>query len=477
MRNIALCLGPLLAAGLLFACEDDTSNGGGGTFDPDSGTYQPPPTTTPTNEAGTDSATPDASDGSDADAGPQPLTVTVTRGNGPAVGVEVVFHDATGAVIGTATTDAAGKVVNTGPVPAQVSALLGGGSHRRIHTWTGVEDHDQLFVADSYSAAGQDATGRYDVTLPGKFQAATRYRLLTGPCSGMAETQDAPEPVQLFLRLKCQRPQVSILARAFDDVASETAFAFKKGNAPVVDGSTVPLTLANWAAPATTTLDAKNIPQDWVGYGSLLEIEGGLGFFADENILLANNQPVTVDVANGFADAHQFTGALMNGTRRTSITKRSSSTVTSTMLDFGSMLPEIPEVEIDTADVVRPTASWSPAASLSGTDGGGVLLQWVDDRPRDFVWTFAVAPGATSVKAPAMPIDAADWVPDAGSEFGEPEVFFVEGDALSGYAQFRGEAGRIVPMDDVYDLNRIDQIVLPQDGTLRATSHVFVQPR
>lgn len=476
MRNIALCLGPLLAAGLLFACEDDTSNGGGDTFDPDSGTYQPPPTTTPTSDAGSDAATHDAGDG-DADAGPLPLTVTVMRGNGPAVGVEIVFHDEAGAVIGTAKTDAAGKVVNTGPVPAQVSALLGGGSHRRIHTWTGVEDHDQLFVADPYSDAGQDATGRYDVTLPGKFQDANRYKLLAGPCSGMTETQDAPESVQLFLRLKCQRPQVSILARAFDDVASQTAFAFKKGNAAVADGSTVPVTLSSWAAPGTTSVDAKNIPDDWVGYGSLLEIEGGLGFFTDENILLANNQSVTVDVANGFAEAHQFTGALMNDMRRTSITKRSSSTATSTMLDFGSMLPEISEVEIDSADAVRPTASWTPANPLTGTDGGGVLLQWIDNRPRDFVWTFTVAPGAGSVKAPAMPTDAADWLPDDGSEFGEPEVFFLEADAFTGYAQFRSEAARIIPMADLYDLNRIDQIVLPQDGTLRATSHVFIQPR
>ncbi|AKU96655.1 hypothetical protein AKJ09_03319 [Labilithrix luteola] len=474
MRNVALCLAPLVAAGLLIACEDDGSTGGGGTFNPDSGTYQPPPTTTPSpSDGGADTGSPDG------DVGPAPLTVTVMRGNGPAANVEIVFHDAAGAVISTAKTDAAGKVVNTGPVPAQVSALLGGSSNRRIHTWTDVADHDQLFVNDTFSADGDDVTGIYNVTLPGRFQSAVSYKLFAGPCLGAIESDTAPQPYDLYVRLNCQRPQMSVLARAYDQGNNQYGFAFKKGIAPILDGTTVPVTLGNWAAGTKLDFSVTNTPTDVSIHGNVLEIADGLGFFAGENVLVANGQTTPVEVAKGFADAHQFTGTLSNWESRRSITKRVPSTTTAASLDFATVLPEISQVGVDGAEPLRPTVTWSAAGPLGGTDGGGVILWFTDARESMTTWTFTVSPGATSVKAPAMPADAADWLPRAGtgtsSTFQEPEVFFVESDVLS-YEQFRSQAGRFVPMDDVNDPNRADKIVLPQDGTLRTTQHVYIQP-
>src|SRR5262249_44457015 len=133
-----LCIPPALALVLFQACEDSNNGGGdGGAFSFDGG-FTPPPE--PTNvPPGTPPPPPVA-------AGPQPVTVVVTFRGAPKSGIEVVAHDATGAVVATQTTGADGKTIFVTP-PAMVSALLGttdpGGGHQII-TWTGVEGGDIL---------------------------------------------------------------------------------------------------------------------------------------------------------------------------------------------------------------------------------------------------------------------------------------------------------------------------------------------
>jgi hypothetical protein len=90
------------------------------------------------------------------DAGAQPVSVTVFLGGAPEPGVLVAFQDATGAVLGSAKTDAKGTAAMVVPAGSQVTAMLGtpGSGSLAIYTYVGVEPGDALSVVDpaSYGA-------------------------------------------------------------------------------------------------------------------------------------------------------------------------------------------------------------------------------------------------------------------------------------------------------------------------------------
>lgn len=85
------------------------SDDGGPPLSEDSGTPPGQDATVPPVDSGGSDAGVNASDSS-VDAGPQPVTVNVLLAGAPESGVLVVFQDASGAVVTTATTGATGSV-------------------------------------------------------------------------------------------------------------------------------------------------------------------------------------------------------------------------------------------------------------------------------------------------------------------------------------------------------------------------------
>ena len=71
-----------------------------------------------------------------------------------------------------------------------------------------------------------------------------------------------------------------------------------------------------------------------------------------------------------------------------------------------------------------------------------------------------------------MANEAAGWIPDlpdaGGTWFEVPEVLFVDASSLPSYAAFRRTAGTLIEKD-AYGPRELNA-VLPQNGTLRATS-------
>jgi hypothetical protein len=467
MRKLVFLLGPVVAAATVFACEG--SSNPAAVDIPAAGSFEAGPLP----EAG---PTPDGApaDAADASLGTS-VTVNVLRGGAPAAGVLIVFHDAAGVVLETKATGADGKATSTpGATPGQATALLGGGTLRRILTWTAVELGDELFVEDVTDAT---TAGQYDVTLQGDFSdgGAASANASIGTCTENALGSN----VLIGLTPQCLRPTSSILARAVDANTQVIAYAFKKANPAPLDAGTATATVGPWLTPSKITITPVNLPMSTPSvFASLAEISDGLAFRNATGGGLGRLNNATFDVAPGFADAYQAglrMGAAASSSATLLVAKRGAPAA-NTDIDVATALPALATAALDGTDPARPQVSWTTVggASLASTDGGSIAIRWFDTRSDDRSWTFVVAPGATSVKAPAMPAAADAWLPHpaqdggAASSFAAPEVTFVESDLLAGYKALRRDVGRLVPLEFV--VGRDAHAVLPAAGTLRATS-------
>ena len=455
MRRSALLLAPLAAAAALFACEDDTVTGGGVPFTPpDGGGFDAPPL-------------PDAAP----DASSTDVTVAVQRMGKPAADVLVVFHDAAGAVIGTAKTGADGKAASSGPTPKMASVLLGSAKDLRRHilTWVDVEAGDQLLASD---VAEESNPGTFSIAFAGSFAdaGATSYSASVGECT--AFTADPLQAVTVFPGLGCYGPQNAALGRAFQG-ANVVGYAFAKG-APALptDGGAQSVTLGAWAPPQLVDVAEANPPQGALVSTMLLEVASGLSFPNHEQVVGNPNQ---FKVAQGFADAVQGVAIAeldsQNGLARL-LAARRVAPAANLALDFAAALPAITDSTADVSSPRRPQIGWTSAAPLTASDGGAVRLRWFGQGEDSYAWSFIVPPTATSVKAPAMPAEAADWLPsdEAGATpFDDPQIAFAESDLLAGYRAFRATQGLVVPL---VSPTADPSVALPQNGSLKISNFV-----
>jgi len=457
MRKSVLLFAPTtlaLALAALAGCETDSPGGSPG-FQFDSGVadWTPPPTTT--TDGG---ATPDAAP--DAPVVPS-VSVTVLGYAGPKAGVRIVFHDASGAVLETKLTGNDGKATRTGETPAMVSALIAMGSYeRRIVTWTGVEDGDDLQLL---AGEEEDAMiGMYNVTLAN----APDVSIFT-VANACDRNESYGTATELPLYRSCARAQNAVLATGRPFQGAPTAFAYKKGNPIVTDGGTGAITLDDWKSPAAFTLNVTNRPAEGWFDASLLEIADGSPF---ENHWSNwdDNGAVTYSIAPGFADAYQASAMFEGqaGAERR-IAKRVAAGSSNVTLDYATILPALESADLDTTNPRRPVITWTPTAPLTATDGGVIHFTFYSQEVMRS-WTLVVPGNVTTVTAPAMPTEAEDFLPhaeDAGvsSSFAPPRLMFVESDAIPSYASFRKQQGLLLDRS-----NRLP--VLPADGTLRTTS-------
>lgn len=467
---LALALVPLATAAL-FACEDDGSSGSSGGFTPDGGSFEA--STPPLPDAApppADAAVPDA---------PAPVTsvtVRVMSVGQPVPGIEVVFHDATGAVLGSAKTAADGRATSTGATPAMASALLGRGNNFNVVTWTAVEAGDELVVEEAPTQIGSPSLS---VAFPSVAN-AVNYTAMTGSC----QSSGKDSPLSIFLAPSCMRASNPILVRAADGNGGNLGFASKKGTPSPVDGGALSVTTGAFAAADATTVDASNIPNEpgnvQVG---VTDIADGVGFPAAEGFLYIDGPRSFKVPAAGFADARQTLATFTTQAQDARITMlQRAAPAPANVLDFAQALPRITAADVTPgADPRRFEITWTAKSALSAADGGIVRVMFSpnDGRDASFQWSFVVPPGAAtsgSVKAPAMPSDASGYIPatpDAGGTFFmAPEVMFVDSSLVPSYAVFRRQAGTAF---DAYEYGpRELNAVLPSNGTFRATS--FSQP-
>jgi hypothetical protein len=480
MRKAILCLVPAIATLILFACDDTSSMGGGGSFTFDGGQFDRIAPEIPDAAVLPDGAVADA----DAEAIVLPVTVIVTANLKPEAGVVVVWHDANGAVLSTTTTDATGKAVSTGATPAMASALLGTElGDTQVVTWTGVAAGDILRTNDiTGNNAGTVST--YSVTVPApapNVTGAVDWTARTGACSSTT-SQNFANPVDVALSPECATSPGAVLAYSHDDTFTTiNGFSYMKNLFPVMDGGTVNATTGAWAPPATANLNVANLPANQSVQGFLSEIASSVSFRnQDAPYVDSTSLPATFNIATGFADAMQFgiryTPSGGNFAAELVIGKRAAPS-TSLAVDFADALPTLTDASVDSTDGVRPTISWTSASPLTGTDGGSASVTWyVSGTEATHGWTVIVGPSATNVRLPALPTAAAAWAPpdpDAAiTSFDSPRVIFAESDLLPSYKELRAIAGFVIPLAN-FTGDPLTAAALPTNGKLRLTSYWF----
>lgn len=440
-RALSFLVPTLLLTFASFACEDEST--GSPSVDLDGGEIDgsfPPGTRT---DAGDTPATPN-------------VTVVVRGGAGPVAGVRVVFHGADGAVVETMLTGADGKATSTGDTtPAMATALLVQGTTHHVVTWTDLEGGDELAVRD---IAGQDPVGSYTVTTP-TLDGATEFFAAIGTCR-----ESLPGATVIYPECSVGAP-FNVLARA-NGATGVLGFAFLKNAPPPAQAGTA-VTVGAWATPRTVTVSATGAGTETIR-SRFFQVAGGLAYDEQDEFLNETTQSFEYASADAFPDALQATIALGGFDSVRLQTRRAPANATAITFAFGDFLPEITAPTFDAATPARPKLSWT--GDTAATTGGIAHFGYDGAEDGFFDWTFVVKAGTTSVQAPALPAEAAAWVPPPTTtidELYDPQIDFLESTVLTS-RDLRRQAAGVRDLSNVA-LDLFDRVPAPADGLYRQT--------
>ncbi len=465
MRRIAIFVGPVVAAAVVSACENDDGTSSSLQF-PEAGGFD-------SSQSELDSSLPDAA--TDVVVPPQPVTVVVTNIDGTAMqGITVVFHDASGAVLETKQTAADGKAASTpSQAPAMATVVFGqGSSERELLTWTGVQGGDVLPVV----APPSGTLAEVEITIPGRFTGTGgptfNYYAQVGGCQ--AYSTIANEPIRVFVEPHCYSGAGAVLVAGSNTNDVIVAHASKKPVTTPTDGGVVAVTTDPWSvAPTDVTVSITNT-NDGSGSATFSQITNQTAF-PESKSLDDTYQASFRAVSGSFVEAYNASVVFTNGVRSSRVLgKRVLPTGTITF-DATQLPPALTAAAVDPTSKQRPTATWT--GNVGAMKGGLVRLHWWDSPTESStLWTIVVpANNAASgaVTAPALPADFDEILPsaDGGSRSWEttPEVSFVDSDIVPDYATWRKLQGVIFTSSIVRSGN-VERTVLPQNGGFRITN-------
>ncbi|HVH41759.1 MAG TPA: Ig-like domain-containing protein [Labilithrix sp.] len=456
-----------VALAVVAACEDGSSPNGGPDFNLDGSVPTFDAHSTPMPEAGTD-----------ADAGPQLVTVRVRNGaNQPVAGATVVFGSAGGDVIQALTSDATGSASLDVPSGSQVTVAFGTDTSPRLLTITAVEPGDEIIALASTPSYDGPSANVSIIEPPDGGAEVSYYLHSTGECG----TYGTP-PLEYFVDGRCTGAagKFPVIVDGYDEGGQIVGFKFAKGL--TADGGTVTPTFGPWSTAVTEqTIVASNLNDagaaNTVSYG---EIADGVLTVTRTYVSLPDDGGTTALATfqgrTGFPEAAQWDvtsrqykddGVAFVGTAVRGAAPAANATTT---IDFGARLPEITESSFDAGTPARPVVSWTTSASLANADGTYVVLRWgepIDGGDAEGSWTFVTPPGTTSVAAPALPPGLR--APGAQASYERPaRVVTVEASFVNGYASLRKLAGALHPSEPLIDdYGKSWLPALPADGTVR----------
>ena len=436
-------VGVALFATIAFACSEDGSAGGNdggaeadspsmpspisdGSFTPrDAETVDASDADAATGADASDAAADaDASDGAVVDASdgavaPTGVTVTVVDVLAPRPNVRVIAHDATGAVVGEMTTDAAGKVVfATAPSMVTVLVKQASGTNGAM-TYMDLVDGTVLRVVVPLLV--QTTVGQFSVAFDSIPAGSTVFDVRTN--GGCGATVAANSPINFGLQERCAAPVVAIVAFATGP-GSVTPFgaAFAKNVAPPANGATANVGPLVWSAPGTTTISVLNPPADLLDASSTLDaVVDGVGYA--QKVTTASRTGHTFATITGFAQQYRVDVIASStnsppGVSRSKRIRQTSATAapaseTLPSVDFATTLPNLTNLTLDQTEYARPVITVTAAGSLAAATSASASLRWLSGLPSDpsHTWTLVFSPSKTVIRPPALPADAAAFAP------------------------------------------------------------------
>ncbi len=476
-----LALWPFLPLTLL-ACFSPSSGGGGnGDFDAsfdaafDSSSPLPVPDAEPV-EAAADVAVEggsivDAAAKPEAEAGPQPITVLVAGALGYEQGLSVVFHDATGAAVATATTDAHGAASTLLPTVTMVTVLFGTPNAASPYTVMDLAPGDVVPVVDLGSATSLPSQRAEVTALPTSPSLAdagiAQYYVASGGCSTYFQAPPTFLPFQSSSGLPCMGlaptgtsivPVLPLVVEAVDATNTMQAFTSVANVSPSMpdDAGNTEVALGGAWSTATTDqlLDVVNLP-DGGGAPQAAYSEVADGIL---NPLPPRSLPIDAGAAAllhvqthpGFASAVQAEALWISypqgGSAGTSLVTAAAPPSLSGTLDIdASGLASAPGFQ--TAITApgptpgQPLLQWTlSSGDLGGATGLVTNFGWyapVDGGGFQYgSWTIvSKGTSGTSITVPALPASVAGYAPLAGATSSLNEIIAVYGQtAIPRYA-------------------------------------------
>jgi hypothetical protein len=410
------------------------------------------------------------------DGGPQPVRVSVVSMTGPSVGTVVVFHDASGKVLASTTTDSAGHAERMLDAGAGVSVLMGSVKSGTLSavTYLGVEPGDLLFAYDTTTTPTYAYETIQSLASPTP-TGAVSYQPTTGTCTTSPFTQ---LPATFFLSSDCfnRAGRFPVLVEAFDNGSANLGFSFLKDQAIDSDGG-VWMDAATWSSgQATWTANLTNgsvAPQ--VTFGEVASFVPIPHIGSAQPLGDGGFVPSQWSFHPGYADFFQTEVSVSNptnvGATITLVATRSPATTKdgSVTFDLGQLPPAISTLTSDFLTTpAQPNLTFKPDAPVPSAVGTYAVFTWTNPGTSNS-WTIVAPPTLTTIMAPELPPTAVAWTPTTMLNASVPEVVMMSGEGLKSYAEFR-KAAAALPPPNFNMLPIMIAPMLPFDGTLALTA-------
>jgi len=480
MRSRALLAFLVPFCPLTFLACFSPSSGGGGTADFDAGFDAEFDSTSDAEPAeaaadvGVDVAAEagpivDAAVKAEAEAGPQPITVLVSGALGYEQGVNVVFHDATGAPVATAMTDAHGTASSVLPGVTMATVLLGTSNAPAPYTVMGLSPGDIVPVVDVASTSNLPSQVAEVTVIPSaaSLTGVMQYYATSGACGTYFGGPPTFLPLHSMSGLPCVGlaatvnsvvPVLPLVVEAVDDSNNMVAFVSSTNTSPAMPddaGYTEAAFSGAWSTMTTDQLlDITNLPDGGlppqVAYSEIAD--GILTPLPSRTLPVdAGAAALHVQTHTGFAGAVQaealwFSQVPLGGVMGTSlVTSAPPPSQSGTLTIDASGLASAPSFQTGMMAAgptsAQPVVQWTLA---SGDLGGatGLVMSFGWSSPLDGGgyqtgnWT-VVSKGTTgtSITVPALPASLAGYAPLPGASPVLNEMFAVYGQtSMTSYA-------------------------------------------
>jgi hypothetical protein len=356
-------------------------------------------------------------------AGPVEVTVQQRTSTEPASGVTVVFHDASGAVLSTSVTDAAGKARGDIPSGGQITVAR----PDDLLTIAGAEP-GAMYLVPGIPEGRQLPLGQATITTPGALTGApagATYHLSVGCSTQSFAAAAGSVEISVFPACPAKNGTVHVVARVLDDEGALLAF------------STVAATAAagDWTAtlPAWTSADGLTVTVTG-GPAGTESVATELAFVLDGHVYLGatastpgTSGTFAFPVDNAAVDAFRVTisASFANGYATT--TTIAAPTATQTVA-LGGLLPRL--TAVDVSGGVRAELSFG-GGSFADSDGGIATFGWEETS----TWRVIVPPGTASpITLPALPDQLAALRPSEDQD--APLLSFWESTGIDAYPAF-----------------------------------------
>lgn len=455
------------------ACSDDSAGGGGSiSLSTVDASTNPVADAAPAIDAGTVTHV---------DAGPTTASVLVVTANKlPEPGVQVVFHDASGAVLGTETTDATGIATHPMPAGGSVTAVFGNATASNLVTILGAQPGDALTTLDPARIgnvafavtppAGAAPTGTANLVV--RFGTCSFYFPSTGGAADLVVTYcDNPSDVTTVVLVAVNGNGAPLASTALTGVtfAAQTALSFVDPWVPTTMTDTVTVT----GVPANGAVADSN-PQVNLAVSTCAGTDSITTYRFENNPANLAGGTFTEGVNRllptaAFAQNEiDFYESPSGGLALRALVTRGALAATRTV-DFGTPLPVITSSTI--AGGAAPAVTFTSASTLAGTKGIETYFTWSNDNTGGN-WLVYAPPTTTTIAPPALPAALATFAPNAQSVFGDaPFVAAIDATFLPSYATVRASASALAPGKGFREGHgNAVASALPVVGTLKITA-------